>query len=342
MRLVIDSDGGIDDAAAITWLCGRPDVELAAVTAVGGNVDVRHAARNLRVILESAGRPDVPVFIGADQTAPAPHIPRPVFIHGEDGLGDVGLPDPRRGADQDTPAVDVLIREMNRGSAVLTLGPLTNLAAVVAADPGAARASRLTLMGGSARAQGNARPSAEANVAHDPIAAEVALSAAWSIPPVMVGLDVTHQATLREIEFAALAGRRTAAAAFLYGPLSFYRRHAGSLCAPGETPCHDLLAAMVAVRPDILGVEVLPVEVDTGGSAAWGQTVVDLRQLVWRRDVAAVDAVPAEPAAGAGSGPDGNAAGTGAPVAVGLAVDVDFFRAAVRELAGEPATRTSL
>ncbi|WP_307873910.1 MULTISPECIES: nucleoside hydrolase [unclassified Frankia] len=329
MRLVIDSDGGIDDAAAIVWLCGRPDVEIAAVTAVGGNVEVRQAARNLRIILEAAGRPDVPVHIGADPTDPAPRVPRPTFIHGEDGLGDVGLPDPRRGADADTPAVEVLVREMRRGASVLTLGPMTNLAAAVRADAGAARSSRLTLMGGSTRAEGNARPSAEANVANDPLAAAASLTAEWAAPPVMVGLNVTHQATLREVEFGSLARRQTAAAAFLYGPLSFYRRNAGTLCAEGETPCHDLLAAMAAVRPDVLGVEVLPVEVDTGGSAAWGQTVVDLRQLAWRRVSPPPRPTPA------GSGPDGNAGGVGAPVAVGLTVDVDYFRAAIRQLAGE-------
>jgi purine nucleosidase len=337
MRLVIDSDGGIDDAAAIVWLCGRPDVEIAAVTAVGGNVEVRQAARNLRIILEAAGRPDVPVHVGTDPTDPAPHVPRPTFIHGEDGLGDVGLPDPLRGADADTPAVDVLVREMRRGASLLTLGPLTNLAAAVRADPAAARSSRLTLMGGSAHAEGNARPSAEANVAHDPLAAASTLDAEWSAPPVMVGLNVTHQATLRDIEFAALARRATAAAAFLYGPLSFYRRNAGTLCAAGETPCHDLLAAMAAARPDVLGVEVLPVAVDTGGSAAWGQTVVDLRELAWRRhrEKAPADGTsPGSTSPGSG-GPDGNAGGVGASVAVGLAVDVDYFRAAVRELAGE-------
>jgi len=341
MRLVIDSDGGIDDAAAIVWLCGRPDVEIAAVTAVGGNVEVRQAARNLRIILEAAGRPDVPVHVGANPTDPAPYVPRPTFIHGEDGLGDVGLPDPLRGADAHTPALEVLVREMRRGASLLTLGPLTNLAAAVRADPAAARSSRLTLMGGSAHAEGNARPSAEANVAHDPLAAAAALDAEWSAPPVMVGLNVTHQATLRESEFAALARRATAAAAFLYGPLSFYRRNAGTLCALGETPCHDLLAAMAAARPDVLGVEVLPVAVDTGGSAAWGQTVVDLRELAWRRhrENAPAPADGASPGGtkSGGRAPDGNAGAGGASVAVGLSVDVDYFRAAVRELAGESA-----
>jgi purine nucleosidase len=333
MRLVIDSDGGIDDAAAIVWLCTRPDVEIAAVTAVGGNVGVRQAARNLRIILEAAGRPDVPVHVGSDPTGPAPHIPRPVFIHGEDGLGDVGLADPVRGADEDTPAVDVLVREMRRGAALLTLGPLTNLAAAVRADPSAPASSRLTLMGGSARAQGNARPTGEANVANDPLAAAAALRAGWAAPPVMVGLDVTHAATLRDVEFAALARRQTAAAAFLYGPLSFYRQRAGTLCAEGETPCHDLLAAMALVRPDILGVELLPVEVDTGGSAAWGQTVVDLRALAWRRHAREAPVAPAVLPT-AGTAPGGHVGGIGTPVAVGLDVDVDGFRAAVRELAG--------
>ena len=338
MRLVVDSDGGIDDAAAIAWLAGRPDVELAAVTAVGGNCDVRQAARNLRVVLERVGAPQVPVYVGADPTAPAPAMNRPVMIHGEDGLGDIGFPDPDRGPDASTPAAEVLAAEWRRGTAVLSLGPMTNLAAAVRADPAAAAGSAgLVLMGGSARGGGNARPTAEANIAHDPSAAAASLAAGWSRPPVMVGLDVTHLATLRQDEFDLLGQTRTAAAALLHGPLAFYRRHAGTFVAAGETPCHDLLAAMTVVFRDtdpLVGTEVLPVEVDCAGGPAWGTTVVDLRVLAWR-DRGALPARGA--AAGATEVPQvvaGNLPAGGSPVDVGLQVDVERFRHEFRALAG--------
>jgi inosine-uridine nucleoside N-ribohydrolase len=335
MRLVVDSDGGIDDAAAIAWLALQPEVELAAVTAVGGNCDVHQAARNLRVILEAVGAAAVPVHVGADPSAPAPPSARPVMIHGNDGLGDVGFADPIRGADPHTGATEVLIREWNRGSRVLALGPLTNIASAVVQDPAAAaNAAGFVLMGGSARAGGNARPTGEANVAHDPSAADQALRAKWSTPPVMVGLDVTHQATMRDLEFDLVAERRTPTAAFLDAPLTFYRRYSGTFCPPGEIPVHDLLAAMVAVNLDrdpIVSTDVLPVEVDVSGGAAWGMTVVDLRVLAWR----ARGAMPAEPQND--DGPTvvaGNVPAGGSDVAVALGVDVERFRQGVRQLAG--------
>ena len=333
LRLVVDSDGGIDDAAAIAWLVAQPGVTLAAVTAVGGNCGVRQAARNLRVVLEAAGAPDVPVYLGAEPTAPAPHTTRPVMIHGYDGLGDVGFADPEYGPDLDTPAVEVLVREFARGSRLLALGPMTNIAAAVQADPGAvASAGGFVFMGGSANGEGNARPAGEANVVHDPTAAAVSFAAGWSTPPVMVGLDVTHQATLRDHEFDLLGEHRTAAAAFLDGPLRFYRQRAGTFCAAGETPCHDLLAAMVAADSPggLVATELLPVEVDTAGGPAWGTTVVDRRVLHWRR-------AGALPPGGLPTGEQtlaGNEAAVGSPLEVALGVDVERFRRQLSAMAG--------
>lgn len=326
MRLVVDSDGGIDDAAALTWLAHRPEVELAAVTAVGGNVGVRAAARNLCAILQQAGRPDVPVHVGLEPTDPAPEVLAPVTIHGHDGLGDCGVPDPDEGQLSPVPARAALAAELARGTRLLTLGPLTNLAGVLRAEPGlAAGAPGPVVMGGSARAGGNAQPVAEANVAHDPLAAATVLGAAWRTPPVLVGLDATHRATLGAEEFELLGRRATPAARFLAGPLAFYRRESGTFCPPGQTPCHDLLAAMVVVHPELVDAHVLPVAVDVGGSAAWGQTVVDLRPLLAARSRGQA---PAGPVVG------GNAAGTGAPVAVALDADAPGFRKLFREFVG--------
>ena len=159
------------------------------------------------------------------------------------------------------------------------------------------------VMGGSVRAGGNARAAAEANFAHDPTAAALVAAAPWPAPPLLVGLDVTMRATLTEAEFALVAEGRTAAARFLAGPLAFYRG------ARPESPCHDLLAMIAAVHPGVVDGPVLPMAVDTGGSAAWGASVVDFRP--------------------GGDFPEGR------PWVVGLDVDVDRFRAAVRGLFGD-------
>ncbi len=323
VRLIVDSDGGIDDATALWWLCRNPDVDLVAVTAVGGSVPVAQAAINLRFILEAAGAAHVPVYPGLDQTAPAPPTRRPVMIHGHDGLADLERTPPVHAPEAGKSALDAFAELCEAGTSVLALGPMTNLAAGITSGALRAGGASLTFMGGSARAGGNARPTAEANIAHDPYAADVVLRAPWGTPPRMVGLDVTHRATLTGREFDDLAGSRTPAAKFLAGRLAYYGRHAGMLCVPGETPCHDLFAAMVCADPTFVDAEILDVQVDTGGGAAWGTTVADLRPLARR-------------AHGAAPAGDGNAAGEGAAVQVGLDADVDRFRAAFRSFVTSP------
>jgi len=102
---------------------------------------------------------------------------------------------------------------------LVTMGPLTDIAHRVTADPGwAARIDRLVTRGGSVNMPGNAEPGAEANIAHDPAAAAAVVHAEWLRPPLMVGLDVTHVGTFTDEEFALVAERRTPAARYLAEP----------------------------------------------------------------------------------------------------------------------------
>ncbi len=319
-RIVFDSDGGVDDAAALWWACTSPDVDVVAVTACAGNVPVARAAANLATVLHAAGHGHVPLAVGGDEpVGPTPPLRRASAIHGTDGLGDAGL-EPAALAPLDDPAPAFLAGRTD-GLTVVATGPLTNLARAIAIDPGwPQRVAGLVVMGGSARAGGNARPAAEANFAHDPAAAAVVAAAPWPEPPVMVGLDVTLQATLTDDEFALLAERRTPAAAFLAGPLAFYRARGSTFAAPGQCPCHDLVAMIAAAHPGFVTGPELALDIDTGGSAAWGASVVDFRELAYARH----GTEPPEPAPGAGGG----------RWRIGLEVDVARFRAEVRALFG--------
>ena len=321
-RVVFDSDGGVDDAAALWWACTSPDIEVVAVTAVAGNVGVERAAINLATVLHAAGHPPVPVALGPPEpVGPVPPLRRAAAIHGTAGLGDAGIPDGPlvRSAE---PAPEFLARH-TAGLTVVATGPLSNLARALEIDPTwPSRVAGLVVMGGSARAGGNARPAAEANFAHDPTAAARVAGATWPAPPLLVGLDVTLRATLTDDEFALLAEKRTPAAAFLAGPLAFYRRLGSAFSAPGECPCHDLLAMMASADPGLVTGPELSMAVDTGGSAAWGASVVDFRELALARR-------------GATPGEVGDAtAPTGGRWRIGLDVDVDRFRAGVRSLFG--------
>lgn len=284
--VVVDTDGGVDDAVALWFAATADDVELVAVTVVHGNVDVARAAGNVCRVLEAAGRPDVPVVVGESApVGPVPTLRRADFIHGADGLGDTDRP-PASFGPVDGSVHDVwaeIVAERPDEVTLVTLGPLSNPAAVLRRSPDVATGfQRLVVMGGAVTVPGNALPLAEANIAHDPVAAHEVVTAAWTRPPLLVGLDVTHRSTITADTVRALERRETPAARFLADPLAFYGRSAGTFCAPGEFPCHDLLAVLAAVRGVASG-PVLPLAVQTAPGPAWGATVADRRVPFFER-----------------------------------------------------------
>lgn len=323
VKMVIDTDGGVDDAVAILWAATRPVIDLLAITVVHGNVECSVAAENVCRVLELAGRNDVPVFLG--ETSPFPEAPRlrPAgFVHGADGLGNTNRPkasqSPREG-DGVKELIDVV--KSNTGEiSLVTVGPLTNIARAVRCDASFAGAVKeLVVMGGAVTVPGNALPAAEANIAHDPEAARIVVAAPWVAPPLLVGLDITHRATLTESMLREIESSANPFSRFLAAPLRFYQHAGGTFCdVEGDLPCHDLLATMAAVLPVVRG-ERLPLAVQTGTGPALGATVADLRQPYFARR-------------GGGS-----IQGHDMPFydwRIGLDVDVEMFRSEVRGLFG--------
>ena len=287
--VIIDTDGGVDDAAALWWALTDPSLDVLAVTVVWGNVGVDVAGRSVARVLQAAGRPDVPIALGAPgPIGSAPDLRPATFIHGDDGLGNTtaGLPAPtiRPGDQRASDVIAGLCTARPGEITLITLGPLSNIALALEEDDQlAAAVSQLLVMGGSARWGGNALPNGEANVAHDPPAAAQVAAAAWRTPPLLVGLDVTMRATLTEAHFSLMAEHRTPAATFLDGPLRFYRTFGGTFSAP-DCPCHDLLTVVALSDPSVItNAPLLPLAVDTSGGPSWGATVVDFRAPVFAR-----------------------------------------------------------
>lgn len=317
--VAVDTDGGVDDIAALWYLLMCPDIEVAAVTTTRGNVDAGRAAGNVARVLNLAGRTDIPVSIGTDKPyGPHPELRPADAIHGEDGIGNTARPIPEWKPDR-RPAVELLsdtIRTHGEKLTLLTLAPLTNIAQLVDTHPDAvSQLGHLVVMGGAVATQGNALPVGEANIAHDPSGAARVASAHWERPPLLVPLDVTLTATLGSDEFAALARETTAASADLHQPIEYYRVFGGTFSPGDESPCHDLTAAVVAHEPTLVDAPVLPFGVDVSGGLAWGTTVVDRRQPFFER------------AGSAQASPTGLT-----PWRVALYIDIDATRERYRKL----------
>ncbi len=213
-KIVIDTDPGCDDAMAIAFALAHPDLDLIALTTVFGNVRVSQATRNALDLLDAYGAAHVPVYQGAAVPLIKPPGPYPTFVHGENGLGEIQLPQSKRSAGN-VSAAEYIVRQANKepgGISVVMIGPLTNLALALRLDPDLPEKLKgLVIMGGTMNESGNVSPVAEANFLADPHAADIVLGQRW--PVVIVGLDVTHHVLLAEtdirklLDFAGEAGR---------------------------------------------------------------------------------------------------------------------------------------
>ncbi|MDK3255073.1 nucleoside hydrolase [Blastococcus capsensis] len=277
--LVIDTDPGIDDALAILLALASPEVELRLVTTVHGNVELAQVTENALRVLHLAGRADVPVAAGARSSLVHPQPERAGHVHGETGLGGVELP-PSPAVAGPRPAVAALAELLLASPTPVTvaaIGPLTNLALLLAVHPEAAeRIGRLVVMGGSAGRGGNVTAAAEFNIWSDPEAAAAVFGS--TIPTVMVGLDVTLPTVLPEEGIARFAAAgpigRTAAAI-----LQQYVDHARDAYGTAGVVVHDALALTEAIAPGTLGAVRRDVVVDTTLGAGRGQTLVDRRAV---------------------------------------------------------------
>lgn len=289
IRLLLDLDTGIDDALALAYALGSPEIELVGVVSSYGNVTMETAARNTRALLGLLGHPEVPVYLGRDRPlrSAGPYEPGAgaVRIHGRDGLGDVPAEkrpfgDAERSAEAEKRPAPVALPELlgEPGIRYVPTGPLTNLAAALAAEPALAGALPcVTFMGGALAVPGNVTPCSEANVHSDPEAADAVLRS--GLKTRMIGLDVTHQVVLTREETAAWRGSGTTAGRF-FADMTDHYIGVSEKGDPQMGGCalHDPLAVAAAIDPTLVGCLPANLRVDLDG-ATRGRTVCDPARL---------------------------------------------------------------
>ncbi|MEV6611268.1 nucleoside hydrolase [Kutzneria sp. NPDC051319] len=277
--LIIDTDPGIDDAFAIALAAGSPEVDLLAVTTVFGNVALSHTTANALRLLELCGRSDVPVAAGAERPLVHPTIHRASTVHGDDGLSGAADTLPTATHDVDgRHAVELmadLLRQATEPVTIAPIGPLTNVALLLALHPELKpKIGRIVAMGGGAKG-GNTTAAAEFNIWSDPEAAHRVL-AEEDVPTVLVPLDLTHRCAVDAAWLDRLAaGGRVAQGLNALTP--FYRATYRRILGVDGMVLHDAIALAEAISPGILRTTPYPVEVDCSHGPSRGATIIDRR-----------------------------------------------------------------
>ncbi len=288
-HFLIDTDTASDDAVALVMAMQHPDVRVEAITVVAGNVPVDQGVQNALYTVELCGQA-IPVHRGL----PAP-LTRPLetaqFVHGQDGMGDIGLPLSGR-SPASTDAIGVLRETIHRFSGavtLVTLGPLTNVAVALRQDPSIAQAvSECVIMGGTGQGHGNMSPVAEYNFWADPEAARIVFES--GMPIKMVGWDISRTfAVFNSEDTAALRAIGTPLARFCVDIQRTVEQFALTTTRLPGFDLPDPIAMAIALDPTVATrTHHCFVAIETVSDLCRGQSIVDHLHLLGREPNAEV------------------------------------------------------
>ena len=274
-KFIIDTDTASDDAVALVMALRHPEIDVQAITVAAGNVPLSQAVQNALYTVELCGA-SAPVYAGCAKPL-LRDLETAEDVHGNDGMGDIGLPLSGR-APADGHAADALRRVINDNAgdiSLVTLGPLTNVALALLREPELAqRVDHCYIMGGIGSGHGNVTPTAEFNIWVDPEAAKIVYESGLDIT--MVGWDISWKyATFDAEQAAEIRNVGTPLAEFvvdIQATLTEFSKTENAL--PGfDLP--DPITMAAALDRDICKYEKRHVAVTTGEDLARGITVVD-------------------------------------------------------------------
>jgi purine nucleosidase len=269
----IDTDTASDDAVALVMALRNPLISVEAITVVAGNVPLEQGVQNALYTRDLCGS-SAPVFAGRSMPLARP-LETAQFVHGEDGMGDIGLSLKGREPNEGD-AVEMLIESIMHAPGeitLVTLGPLTNVAAALMKEPEIAHnVAACYVMGGKGAGPGNITPVAEYNFWVDPEAASIA--ARSGMPLHMVGWDMSvRHATFGPVDAEELraTGALGAFCVDIQATLDRYAREESGLDG-FDLP--DPIAIAVAIDPTIANFENHRLEILTEGGDR-GRDVID-------------------------------------------------------------------
>lgn len=279
-KVIIDTDPGVDDAAAIFYALASPELQVLALTTVFGNGTVEESTRNALIILEAASRSDIPVYQGVGK----PILRPPTLaheVHGSNALGGLEFPNPKKAMERENAVCELVKRVMATPGEItlLAIGPLTNVALALSIEPRLATALKeLVLMGGAVHVHGNSSEVASANLYNDPEAADIVYSS--GAPVVQVGLNVCRGTFIMPEHFERIekAGTPTCALLTKVTPAlrRYYQSETGEKRPEGAFSYNDVPAIAYVLHPELFEAKPYSVRISTRDELTRGQTVADV------------------------------------------------------------------
>ena len=265
MKVILDTDPGIDDALAFILLKAMPEIELQAITVTHGNTSVEKCTTNALKLVELLGMQDIPVAIGADQPL-VKALSVAEETHGDTGLGHAILPPPVVTTVQEN-AANLIIKIVNANPGeitILCIGPVTNLALALLKEPSLRKKIKnVVSMAGAIHYPGNATPSSEYNVFCDPESFDILLRS--GIDLTLVPLDVTYQCIFTKDHLARLKGARTDIENFIDRSTAFYMEFHAEYQGIQGCAINDPLAAAILVKPELVSFRDYYVDIELHG-----------------------------------------------------------------------------
>lgn len=268
-KIIIDTDPGIDDAAAIAIMLSEPSLDVRLIASVSGNVGIEHTTNNALKLLTFLKK-DIPVAKGAA----APLLRNNRFAtnaHGKSGMGGFEFPEPKKELLLEENAVLSeyrVLMESEEKVTILTLGPLTNIALLISAFPEVKeKIAEIIMMGGSTE-RGNIGIYGEFNVSIDPEAAKMVFRS--GVPITMVGLDIGRKARLTAEDLEAL--EKSGETGTMVS--SLFRSYDGGHVEEG-VKMYDPSAAMFLMEPELFETKEAFIDVEISSPLTIGATAVD-------------------------------------------------------------------
>lgn len=275
-KFIIDTDTASDDAVAIILALKDKNVKVEAITVVAGNVPLETAVRNALISVEMADTYQPPVYVG--RAAPMMRdLITAQAIHGQDGLGDVGYPDPISKPEPGH-AVDAIIRLAREipDLEIITLGPLTNLAMAFLLAPDAMKNIKaIYTMGGQYRQNNPYGPASEFNIMVDAEAAKIVVNSGVHVT--LIPLDVCHgDAEINLSEMKQLREMKTKIADFFVDCNKTLTEFVEKSYGRTVIAMPDPTAVAVALYPDIMEEKFdVYTDVEVKSPLTYGEMIYD-------------------------------------------------------------------